>query len=278
MTADQISRRAKSLTRSAAGCAFLASIEAYGLVPEQAVEPRRSFHLLNRALADTNYWQSDRASVQGEHLAAGPLLLPVAEYLCALPGTAWWFASSVTRRQLLARLPNGPIGHVPAPSVSRPPDKQERYAQAPGWGVETSTLFDDVSSYLVAESECMGDIGPLRLPAERVALMPRGDARVYSVTTPEDWHHLATTYRAREPGGLSEDVIVPDFSSVASDWDGVHLSFAGVLACDQVRVETAAGVTELQSWEAEQTVWLRPVFADVTRLPDLTGPLESSWS
>lgn len=276
-TPDQIAARARSLTRSAAGCAFLASVGDGGLRPEQVIEPWESFQRLSIALSETNYWHSDRTAVQREYLAAGPKLLPLAVQLCALPGAEWWFESSIRRSQLLARLPHGSINYHPAVRVPQHPTEQERYAQHPEWGVDTSTMFDGVSSYLVAESNCYGDIGPLQLPAERVVLTPQLDAKVYSVTTPEEWHHLATTYRARELGGLSEDVVVPDFSQVACDWDGVHLSFAGILACDQVRIESTAGVTELQSWEAEQTVWLRPAFEDITRLPDLTEPLLSPF-
>lgn len=275
MNPEQVSKRAQALTRSVAGCAFLASIEDDGLRPEQVIEPWESFHRISFALSETNYWAADRSSTQRQYLEAGPRLLPLAEQLCALPGTAWWFESSVKRPQLLARLPHGSTNDNPAAGVPQHPTEWERYGQHPKWGVDTSTLFDGVSSYLVAESNCYGDIGPLRLPAERVVLTPRIDARVFSVNTPDEWHQLATTYRAREFGGLSEDVVVPDFSKVAKDWDGVHLTFAGVLSCDQVRIESEAGATELQSWEAEETVWLRPVFADVSRLPDLTEPLTS---
>jgi hypothetical protein len=242
---------------------------------DQVIEPRLSLHLLTFALADTGYWLSDRISIQHKYLAEGARLLPLAKRLCALPGVEWWFESSVKRTQLLARLPHGPIERNLVPAVPRSPNKNELYAQRPQWGIQTSTLFDGVSSYLVAASECLGDLGPLQLPVERVVITPQSDAKVYSVNTPEEWHQLATTYRASELGGLSEDVVVPDFSKVARDWDGVHLTFAGVLACDQVRIESPAGVTELQSWEAERTVWLRPAFAHVARLPDLTEPLIS---
>ncbi len=70
------------------------------------------------------------------------------------------------------------------------------------------------------------------------------------------------------PGGR----LVPDFAAVARDWDAVHLTLGGLLTAEQVRVDGPGGATELQGWDAEQTVWLRWVFDEVTRLPDLLRP------
>lgn len=67
---------------------------------------------------------------------------------------------------------------------------------------------------------------------------------------------------------------MPDFSLVAANWDGVHLSFGGLLIATHVPVEGPGGRTLLDSWEAEQTVWLSPSFVAETRLPDLERGVE----
>jgi hypothetical protein len=42
-----------------------------------------------------------------------------------------------------------------------------------------------------------------------------------------------------------------------------------LLTAQLVRVEGPGGFTELQSWDSEQTAWLRWCFDEVERLPDL---------
>ena len=51
--------------------------------------------------------------------------------------------------------------------------------------------------------------------------------------------------------------MAPDWWLVSDDWDAVHLTVAGYLT-----------VTDCVDWLHECTVWLRPAFGPVTRLPD----------
>ncbi len=62
---------------------------------------------------------------------------------------------------------------------------------------------------------------------------------------------------------------MPDWGLVAGEWDAVHLSLGGLLTAQLVQVKGSAGFTELQSWDSEQTTWLRWCFDEVERLPDL---------
>ena len=91
---------------------------------------------------------------------------------------------------------------------------------------------------------------------------------------PNDWSRLCRAYQAEERGGLHGGSLVPDFSLVAEDWDGVHLSFGGLLTSTHVPIHGPGGRTMLDSWEAEQTVWLRAMFDGETRLPDLVRPVD----
>jgi hypothetical protein len=106
-----------------------------------------------------------------------------------------------------------------------------------------------------------------------------GRARVFEVHSPEDWWELAHSYpcEARgfknaltphrsHPGAMTADRsarharVDPSWEAVAHDWDGVHVSMAGVMTAQDVSFERDAVVTELRGWDVESTVWLRWTF------------------
>ena len=78
-------------------------------------------------------------------------------------------------------------------------------------------------------------------------------------------------------------VSMPDWKRVAHDWDGVHLSWAGMLTCEGHVIDVPAlgsdVVTMLRFWFTERTLWLRSSpFGQPTGLhaATLTGQLEST--
>lgn len=55
--------------------------------------------------------------------------------------------------------------------------------------------------------------------------------------------------------------LVPDWASVARDWDGVHLSWAGLVTTEGFVSDLADGdVVMLRYWFTERTLWLNDVF------------------
>jgi hypothetical protein len=61
---------------------------------------------------------------------------------------------------------------------------------------------------------------------------------------------------------------------MATDWDGVHLSFGGMLTTEGIPLRLAGGDgTMLEGWQQEQTCWFRWVFGESQQLPDWTEPL-----
>ena len=268
---NEIPTRAAALTTAPAGCAFLRAVEMGGL-STTAGDPVQTFRLLGQALIDVSVWRMDHAAAVKDVLAAGPRLKPLARAILSRPEAAWWFGPLDRRAQLSAVNPTGTT--VPTPPIvpARPPSKWERYAQKPVWGLYTSTEVAGTSSFLEGAAACAGDLGPLVYPVARYRLTVSATARVFTVDGPAAWHRLAVTYPAPEPGGLLSGRVVPDFGAVARDWDAVHLTVGGLLTAEQVAVDGPAGATELQGWDAEQTVWLRWVFDEVTRLPHLLGP------
>jgi hypothetical protein len=71
--------------------------------------------------------------------------------------------------------------------------------------------------------------------------------------------------------------LVPAWAAVAADWDGVHVTFGGLLTAEQVRVHGPDGWTALWGWDSEMTVWLRWAFVEATPLPDLAALTLPPW-
>ena len=61
--------------------------------------------------------------------------------------------------------------------------------------------------------------------------------------------------------------LVPDWAAVAEDYDGVHLSWAGLITSEGYISDAPDGaVTMLRYWFSERTHWLRDVFEDAKPL------------
>jgi hypothetical protein len=132
-----------------------------------------------------------------------------------------------------------------------------------------------------------GPISRWLLPIDR-------GARVFDVHAPADWAHLVATFPRMTDGTHSGwelpgpnqhladihdvevasagsaarhdvHVAMPDWPSVAVEWDGVHLSWAGMLTSEgKVTPVPELGsdvVTMLRYWGSERTLWLRDVFS-----------------
>lgn len=143
-------------------------------------------------------------------------------------------------------------------------------------------------------------------PISRWRMPVRSGARVYEVHRPADWARLAAAYPSesqrphggRELPGPNQDrrvaaeveratagaaartggkVVMPDWDEVRCDYDGVHLSWAGMATCEGRVIDVAAlgpdVVTILRYWGSERTMWINDVFETPTPLspPKLTG-------
>jgi hypothetical protein len=128
---------------------------------------------------------------------------------------------------------------------------------------------------------CAGDsLGEEEFEVWAVGIDP--DARVYEVHEPGDWGRLAATHPRDVTASRRNDWrgwtgregrwILPDWRSVAAQWDGVHVSVAGYLGTAGLAVESGGGsATLLAGWDADQTLWLRDVFTDTRRLTTWHG-------
>lgn len=256
--------RARAVCTAPAGCAFLLVLREAGVPARQASEPALCHAASAIAIGALTVWRADHNRVLRAVLAEGPQLVTMARAILAQPRAKWWFGPLDRTSQLwISRRGQPPVPEqLVVPRTA--PESWERYAQKPAGGLFTSTFIGGSSAVLATLALGTGDY-QVSLPLTLYRLVASPSARIFEVTGPDDWHQLCIRY----PAGGDDGRLVPDWSRVAQDWDAVHLTFGGLLASEQVRVETREGWTQLWGWDFEQTVWLRWCFTDVARLPDL---------
>lgn len=277
-TMANLEKRVTELIQSPLGCAFLLSAEVSGLSPREIAKPIFSFYLGAYASHLIEVWRgADRDRVLPEVLHRGSQKVDLAQAILEETATEWWFAPLDIGQQLY--VPRD--GNLPDPdqliAPDTPPTRSERYTQRHERGLFTSTLIEGTSSLYVALDDEVADIGlGWHGPPYRSWLMsPSPSARILEVNGALDWHELCARYPAEGRSdaqtpdfSADEGRLVPDWSAVAIDWDAVHLSFGGLLASDQVRIESPKGWTYLWGWDMEQTLWLRWMFDASARLKD----------
>lgn len=135
-------------------------------------------------------------------------------------------------------------------------------------------------------------------PVTRWWLPVRPEARVFEIHRPADWARLVTTHPHQgaphsgwELPGVNQHRhliaplltvaeqraarasvgrhLVPDWRLVASEYDGIHVSWGGFVTAEGCIVDLGHGdVTMLRYWFSERTLWLADVFGDPRAAPD----------
>ena len=262
-------QRVHDLIHSPLGCFFLLDVDAMGLTPEDLADPQTCFGLAYGDLLtlDRNN-SSGNPFIVAEVLERGRVLAPLARLIVEHPGTSWWFADLDLNQQIwVAHDDASPDTRSWTPPTS-PPNRWERYAQKPRGDQRTSTLYGNEVSILVSEDMRGGDfMGKAPLPCWYLQVLSA--VQVYEVHGPQDWHELCVKYPSTFfSGSYDEDRLVPDWGAVAADWDAVHLSFGGLLTCEQRVYEADGNWSKHETWHAEQTYWFTSIETSANRLPD----------
>lgn len=265
--------RVNNLLNSVVGCAFVVALDESGLTADDVANPKTS---LRMAAACTDFVFKYRSN--HDVVAAGVLTLArnkdsLAHALIEHPYTAWWFDNvdlcvqtwlsvhGTLNEFVYGTPPDTMRWHQP----ENPSSAWERYAQKPYGNQITSTLYGPyLTSKLLAYDERVGDYY-CRFPLAWWSIRLLEDVKVFEIHGPEDWHDLCVRYPVRSN---EDDRLVPDWGAASEEWDGVHLSFGGLLTAEQNRYESSAGWTMLDAWHAEQTYWLRGLKAELERQPD----------
>ena len=262
-------QRVDDLVHSPLGCLFLLEVHSRGLTLEALADPQVCFWL-----ADGDILTLDRNNSSGnpfivaEVLERGRELEHLARLIVEHPSMSWWFEPMDLNQQLW-------VAHDDVPPDTRnwtppksPPNTWERYAQKPYSHQCTSTLYGNEVSILVSNDMRGGDfMGGLPLACWH--LQVDSDVQVYEVHGPRDWHDLCVKYPATGfTGSQDEDRLVPDWGAAALDWDAVHLSFGGLLTCEQRVYESDGNWSKHETWHIEGTYWFTGIETSANRLPD----------
>jgi hypothetical protein len=271
---DELSSHVEALLGAPVGCAFLLAVQESGLTPTQAAHPATTFAVGAVAINETEIWHGDRHENEiARIMQSAQPLGGLAREILEAPGAQWWFDPPDLERQLYIWRPGDETNAVPS-AVDEPDGGSfERYGQKPKtlW---TSTLIDGdacVRSFIDANA---GDWLDHRYPKQQWSLSAVPDARVYEITGPGAWHSLCLRYPARVGEAANNlrakwpdpDRLTVDWRAAANDWDGVHLTFGGLLTSEQVPTSTPEGWSVMWGWASEMTVWLRYAFNGSTQL------------
>jgi hypothetical protein len=219
-------------------------------------------------------------------------LLPVAQAVITAPGARWWTSPLPATGQQYVEWP-GEHGGAPAltdtatelatwraatiederSAQERPEDPSAPWsghwwsAPVPSWIPSTTRSIPGLGAVgLVLVEDGFGQRNARCWP-----LTPRPGARIYEISSAEDWTELVGRYpidvsKSRRHDwwrstGWAGKWLIPDFAAIAADYDAVHLSVAGYLITAGRALSVNDGRTVLAGWNPDQTFWLTEVLA-----------------
>jgi hypothetical protein len=260
------------------------------------------------ALADVveraSYW--GEPAVPLEHSAAE--LRAVALRLAESGGCQWWWSpldrSGQRYVQWTAREGQAPAFGTAAEALrsaeeaaaerERTTDR-DRYQPAGSSG--TGQWWSHPFPGLISTTRRLGRLGAVLLAGQEdgfgdteavVWPLAVGDsARVLEIGDPGAWQWLVAAYPRTATGtyrhswawtGWDGEWLMPRWTAVANDWDGVHLSVAGYLATAGRALPVGKARTLLAGWNPDETYWLTDVLCPVGQAQawhnDSDAPLE----
>jgi hypothetical protein len=197
--------------------------------------------------------------------------IDMAGLLVASGGTAWWSSPWNAREQIWLSAPSE------QPDPARPPNPAPGKPPALLW---TSSTVQEMPSgwWPVVTRGILGAIDELL--AWKVTFVP--GLRVFEIRTADDWRWLCERFpgeRRALPGPAAEPgfgsrlcwpsrkarvvadrrsvLVEPDWSGVRSEFDGLHLTAAGLVTAQGVPIPCGEDVSMLWGWDAESTAWFR---------------------
>ncbi len=290
---------AARLLRCPVGCAFLLTIVRDEVPIDIAVTPPQAIARAAIALKALNPWSADFERAVTAALSRGADLASLARAVVSHPHSRWWTAPMDPTRQVLVidetsyptSTPEPPphpiwerIHRIFKRTSSRATSPKsafrwEDYAQRPKKWRITSTLHGGYACLDTVIALGVGDWGAVETH-RRFAAEIDESARVFEVAGPADWHALCVSFprvnqHPNSPAGVG--TLSPDWGRAATQWDGVHLAFMGLLTAPFVRHSSAAGTTMLWSWDTEGILWLQGDFLRAgTPLASVEGDIGAS--
>jgi hypothetical protein len=301
-------RGAAWLARGSAGSQPLVRVlEATDPTPVHAWrDPLLFLEPMDRCVSEAMYWQQPHdEDVVAADPAVVAALQPIAAAIAAAPGSAWWSTpldaaalrytsrydddhppASPTltgARQRLHRWHAGVLKEERAAASRHRDDPSARYS-AQWWSTPAMAA-------LVTTTRALPELGSIQLAWEEDSFgQPRAwvwpltttrAPRVWEINRPQQWVSLVERYPLEVTNARRHDWYrstgrdgswrIPDWSAVAEDWDGVHVSVAGYLTTATRALPVAGGsaATVLAGVNPDQTWWLADVLTTSTDRPEI---------
>lgn len=228
-------------------------------------------------------------------------LRPAAEAIASAPAAQWWDTAIDRTGQYELRDPADPEAGTTLPAVTALADLGRAMAHDEGlfrkraadpakeisddwWSIPSGWIPKRVAVRLPSSSRRLPEIGAVELAAQEDSFGPDRvrlwriepvppEVRVFEVRGPDDWARLVASYpfdvsRSRrgvwwQSTGIDGRWFLPDWPSVARDWDAVHVSVYGYLTTAGEPVPVPRGTAVLAGWNPDCTYWL----CDITKDP-----------
>jgi hypothetical protein len=255
-------------------------------------DPRMLVEPVGETVSHAMYWQPPHDE---EAVTADPAVIaalrPIAAAISSAPATAWWSSGIELTRlrytgwsdreadllppltgasEALGRWREQTLADDRDAARNRPADPAAQYSghwwSTPAMAslVTTTRPLPGLGSVELAWQE--DSFGPRE--ATIWALQPTRPPRVWEIDGPDAWVRLVDRYPLDVTNGRRHDWYkttgrtgtwcIPDWASVAADWDAVHLSVAGYLTTATRALTLADGeaATMLAGWNPDQAWWL----------------------
>ena len=171
--------------------------------------------------------------------------------------STWWERTVADEEQAVRERSSDPEANWSGSWWSIPPHDLVR---------TTRSLGSDGPARLWFEEDSFGDDSAVAVPVEAYP------ARVIEITGPEDWADLCRRHpldvtASRRPDwyrvtGRVGPWVIPDWRTVATEADAVHLTVAGYLTTATRSVEVGDGrASVLAGWNPDETFWFRGTLA-----------------
>ena len=245
------------LLQAPLGCAVILLAMDRRLEPHGLSDPIVAYSLAAGAREALDPYTGFQREAIAEVLRRAQRFASYVEEVLQCPELSWWSAPLDRLRQVWLKFPTRAQCH------NRPT-------------VVTNTLVGGVTGQQIMLAHHIGE-SEADYPPPQARVHVSEDARVLEILTAKDWQELATTYRvqgarsghdtASSPAGATFEE--PAWLRVSDDFEGVRLTFMGLLCAWCVPVPSDIGTTMLRTWDSEQTRWLRPRFSNVYDLRPL---------
>lgn len=266
-----------------------------------SLDPAAVHRALVRAVDMAAYWQEPGTEdVVAAHPAVREALRPLADRLAADPAAVWWDAPLAVRDQWAVaweghepETPTDPAEvlrewrervdeNVARARRDRPTDPSanwsgEWWSTPPHRLARSARRLADVAGGLPAALEFVEDsLGWEEANLRRLGVPAH--LRIMEVRSADDWarlcreHPVDVTPEVRQDWfrttGRDGTWLIPDWASVAAEYDAVHLTVAAYLSAGTAIPVDADTASVIAGWNPDETYW----FTDRVRLVDAVEP------